>query len=255
MRLGLAEREAILRSAGPYLTPAKMARTIGISTAAIYDRTRKGKLLATKIKYSRRLSAWQVKHGRLLPGLEDALVAWARRDFPRVFSFESPNIFLDERTPRGALLAGQPEPRTWGRASLRQTRSEVTVTKAEVNRTISLTKARLRTAQVSEAVLGLMLLLGVGELELSRILQIPRARLHKKVEGDDFTAEEHAHMLHLTELIRLAFRIFGNIESVREWLRAPNPTLGRPPLSMLSSDHGRIEAERVLGRIEDGVFS
>jgi hypothetical protein len=110
LRLGLAEREAILRSAEPYLKAAEMARAIGTSTRAVYDRVRKGKLLAIKINHLWKLPAWQVKDGRLLPGLEDALAELGEdTDIAAVFFFESPNIFLDERTPREALLAGQPE--------------------------------------------------------------------------------------------------------------------------------------------------
>jgi putative toxin-antitoxin system antitoxin component (TIGR02293 family) len=257
LRLGLAEREAILRSAEPYLKAAEMARAIGTSTRAVYDRVRKGKLLAIKINHLWKLPAWQVKDGRLLPGLEDALAELGEdTDIAAVFFFESPNIFLDERTPEGSAVGRSTRARTWSRPSLRQTRSEVSMTKAEANKAISLIKIRLRRGQLSDAMIGLIRLLDLEDQELSNILQVPRARLHKIAARNDFTSEELARISRLMELIQSALRVLGNVGSVKEWLRSTNPAMAnRAPSSMINSDSERTEAERVLGRIEYGVFS
>jgi putative toxin-antitoxin system antitoxin component (TIGR02293 family) len=130
------------------------------------------------------------------------------------------------------------------------------MTKAEANKAISLIKIRLRRGQLSDAMIGLIRLLDLEDQELSDILQVPRARLHKIAARNDFTSEELARISRLMELIQSALRVLGNVGSVKEWLRSTNPAMAnRAPSSMINSDSERTEAERVLGRIEYGVFS
>jgi putative toxin-antitoxin system antitoxin component (TIGR02293 family) len=48
----------------------------------------------------------------------------------------------------------------------------------------------------------------------------------------------------------------GDRAKAERWMRAPNRALGGArPLDLLESDGGMREVERVLGRIEHGVFS
>jgi putative toxin-antitoxin system antitoxin component (TIGR02293 family) len=49
---------------------------------------------------------------------------------------------------------------------------------------------------------------------------------------------------------------FGDEEKARRWLSRPNRAVGgHAPLTLLDSDAGALAVERVLGRIEHGVYS
>jgi len=69
---------------------------------------------------------------------------------------------------------------------------------------------------------------------------VSRARLPPVIEENIFTLQERVRMLHLTEIILAALRVFRDLVSVREWLRSPNPVMGgKTPLSMISSGQDR----------------
>ncbi len=50
--------------------------------------------------------------------------------------------------------------------------------------------------------------------------------------------------------------VFESDEAAREWFRSPQPALGgSTPLAFADVEPGAREVERLLGRIEQGVFS
>ena len=63
----------------------------------------------------------------------------------------------------------------------------------------------------------------------------------------------------LTRLARIADHVvgvFGSYENGRRWLRSAPPVFGgETVLSQLATEEGTTEVDRVLGRIEHGVFS
>jgi uncharacterized protein (DUF2384 family) len=56
------------------------------------------------------------------------------------------------------------------------------------------------------------------------------------------------------ELVRRAAHILGTDEMVR-WMKEPVPALSnRTPYSLMGTEQGRKDVERVLGQIEHGIF-
>ena len=74
-----------------------------------------------------------------------------------------------------------------------------------------------------------------------------KKRLLKPAESD--------RLARLTRLIVRAEEAIGNLDKAHRWLLKGNRALdGHVPLQLLDSDAGTLAVERVLGRIEHGVF-
>lgn len=57
-------------------------------------------------------------------------------------------------------------------------------------------------------------------------------------------------------IISLAASTLENEEHAREWLKRPLRELGgRTPLQMTATEPGAREVEKVLGRLEHGIFA
>jgi uncharacterized protein (DUF2384 family) len=67
---------------------------------------------------------------------------------------------------------------------------------------------------------------------------------------------ESDRLARLARILVRAEEAFGDSEKAQHWLIEPNRALGgERPLALLGSDAGSGAVERVLGRIEHGVFS
>ncbi len=67
---------------------------------------------------------------------------------------------------------------------------------------------------------------------------------------------ESDRLARVARVVVRAEEAFGDPEKGRRWLSRPNRALGgERPLMMLDSDLGALAVERVLGRIEHGVYS
>lgn len=98
-------------------------------------------------------------------------------------------------------------------------------------------------------------LLGVSKEALGRHLGIAPATLYRRMASGRFSAQESDRLARLMRLLGRGVEVLGNDESAREWFQTPNPSLGgQIPFSLTQSDPGCIEIERLLGRIEEGVF-
>lgn len=70
------------------------------------------------------------------------------------------------------------------------------------------------------------------------------------------SAAESDNLARLARLVVRADEVFGDHDKARRWLGTANRALGgRRPLSMLDNDVGALAVERVLGRIQYGVYS
>jgi putative toxin-antitoxin system antitoxin component (TIGR02293 family) len=63
--------------------------------------------------------------------------------------------------------------------------------------------------------------------------------------------------MHQDRIKQLALDLFdGDEESATRWLKAPQKALGyQPPIDAASTEEGAQEVERLIGRIEQGIFS
>ncbi len=87
---------------------------------------------------------------------------------------------------------------------------------------------------------------------------VGRARTlqRKRTEHTDLSLDESDRLARLARLLVRAEEALGDDEKARRWLSRPNRALGgHAPLTLLDSDAGALAVERVLGRIEHGVYS
>lgn len=83
-----------------------------------------------------------------------------------------------------------------------------------------------------------------------------RTLLRKKQEGKKLSPAESDRLTRVVRIIARTEEALGNREKAHAWLRLPNRALGgQQPLDLLDSDAGSRMVERILGRIEHGVFS
>lgn len=89
-----------------------------------------------------------------------------------------------------------------------------------------------------------------------RMLGSSLRTLQRKVAaGTSLSAAEGANLIEAIRLIDRATEVLGSRTDALAWLVAEIRSLnGRRPIELLESPIGRREVERVLGRIEHGVY-
>jgi hypothetical protein len=106
-------RRKLIQAEGGSLSAGDAAKELGMSKVAILKRYRKGHILAWREERQNavRFPAWQFKNGRLLAGLEAALLklnAGSRLDdFGRMLFFLSNSRFLGGKRPLDCLREGE----------------------------------------------------------------------------------------------------------------------------------------------------
>ena len=88
-------------------------------------------------------------------------------------------------------------------------------------------------------------------------LVIPRRTIERRRdEKRPLTVSESDRLLRVVGVVIHAIDALGSADKARVWLRTPNRALrGRAPLSLVETDIGTRIVERVLGRLEHGVYS
>jgi putative toxin-antitoxin system antitoxin component (TIGR02293 family) len=88
-------------------------------------------------------------------------------------------------------------------------------------------------------------------------LVIPRRTFDRRLESHQpLTVVESDRLLRAARVIVRAIEALGSAEKASNWLRTANRALrGEIPMSMLETDYGARMVERILGRIEHGVYS
>lgn len=98
-----------------------------------------------------------------------------------------------------------------------------------------------------------------GLLEADELFQlvIPRRTFERRRDDKQaLTVAESDRLLRVVRVIVRAVEALGDAAKARKWLRMSNRSLrGSQPLSLLETDIGARMVERVLGRIEHGVYS
>src|SRR5947209_11770106 len=84
---------------------------------------------------------------------------------------------------------------------------------------------------------------------------IPRRTLTSIRRARRLTPEQSDRIARTAGIAALAQRVYGDVETAREWLLTPNPALeGQVPLRLLRTGSGAQLVESVLLRIEYGVY-
>jgi putative toxin-antitoxin system antitoxin component (TIGR02293 family) len=125
-------------------------------------------------------------------------------------------------------------------------RSDAASLKAEVERGLSFAK-----------LVNLTRVMGMTLQAAAEILFIsPRSLQRRKVEGR-LHADESDRLLRLSRMFGLAIELFeGDRDATIGWMNRSLPVLGdASPLEMSKTEPGNLEVERLIGRLEHGVFS
>ena len=116
--------------------------------------------------------------------------------------------------------------------------------------------ALVRQGISAKAVDAALRVLGMGQTELSRALDIPERTLARRKKEGVLSRDESGKLVRLAQVVERAVEVFEDERVALNWLKSPNAALGgSSPLSLLDTDLGSVAVTRTLGRIEHGVFA
>jgi putative toxin-antitoxin system antitoxin component (TIGR02293 family) len=86
---------------------------------------------------------------------------------------------------------------------------------------------------------------------------VSRRTLERRIKDKTrLTPEESDRLIRVVRIMARAIETFGDQKVAIEWMNAPNRAMeGRTPLSIINTDPGIAVVQRILGRIEHGIFS
>jgi putative toxin-antitoxin system antitoxin component (TIGR02293 family) len=89
------------------------------------------------------------------------------------------------------------------------------------------------------------------------LVGIPKRTLTRRRREGRFRQDESDRLVRAARIFGRALSLFdGNLERATDWLSRSQKALGGGvPLEMARTEVGSIEVERVLGRLEHGVFT
>lgn len=92
--------------------------------------------------------------------------------------------------------------------------------------------------------------------ELANLVQISTRTLARRKKARRFQANESERLLRFSRLNSLAIGLFNDdTDAAKEWLKTPSRALdGEIPLAYAKSEIGAREVERLIGRLEHGIF-
>jgi putative toxin-antitoxin system antitoxin component (TIGR02293 family) len=95
-----------------------------------------------------------------------------------------------------------------------------------------------------------------SQAAIYRVVGRARTLQRKRAAHVALSSDESDRLARLARLVARAEAALGTKDKARRWLVTPNRVLaGSTPLSLLDSDAGSLLVERVLGRVEHGIFS
>lgn len=116
--------------------------------------------------------------------------------------------------------------------------------------------ALVRQGISANAIDAAMRVIGIGQSELSRALDIPERTLARRKKEGVLSRDESGKLVRLAQVIERAVEVFEDERAALNWLKSPNPALGgASPLSLLDTELGSAAVVNTLGRIEHGVFA
>ena len=98
-------------------------------------------------------------------------------------------------------------------------------------------------------------LFGIPASAFAALVGMDARTLSRRRREGKLTAKESNALYNLLVLYGHALDVLGDPEMVRNWFSTPAPALGDvPPRELLDTTPGIKEIDRLLGRIEHGVF-
>jgi putative toxin-antitoxin system antitoxin component (TIGR02293 family) len=119
--------------------------------------------------------------------------------------------------------------------------------------------AIVREGLPAEALDHVLAELAEGEIpqaSVYRLIGSGRTLQRKRSQDLKLSALESDRLARLARMLVRTEEVFGDAERSRRWLMEPNRALGgQLPLELLDSDTGTVAVDRILVRIDHGVFS
>lgn len=99
--------------------------------------------------------------------------------------------------------------------------------------------------------------LAIADSTLASLLGIsPKTMARARKTGQPLDASASDRLFRLARIVAMAHRVLENPDAAVNWLKRPQPGLANEiPLQLLSTEAGATEVERLLQRIEFGVYS
>ena len=92
--------------------------------------------------------------------------------------------------------------------------------------------------------------------QLAGKLSISRSTLQRRRTAGRLSSDESGKVMRFSQLLEHATKVFGNVDRARGWLKHPQRGLGGAvPLDYAETEIGAREVDRLLGRIDYGVYS
>lgn len=97
---------------------------------------------------------------------------------------------------------------------------------------------------------------GLSHESIAAFVAISPRTLARRRHTGKLRPDESDRVLRASRIFELALDLFeGDVDDVRAWLETGNPAMaGETPLAFASTDVGAREVERVIGRLQHGVF-
>ena len=89
------------------------------------------------------------------------------------------------------------------------------------------------------------------------LVNIPRRTLTRRKREGRFHQDESDRLVRASRVFARALSLFeGNRDAAKHWLSAPQKAVGgEVPLALARTEVGALEVERLIGRLEHGVFT
>lgn len=122
----------------------------------------------------------------------------------------------------------------------------------DVHELIGTLKQGLPTAAFEK----LRVTLDVGKTELATVIGISERTLARRLKAGQFNSEESERIYRVARLLARAGEVLESEGDAVAWLKTPKRHLkGVTPLLYADTEVGAQTVERLLGRVEHGVFS
>jgi putative toxin-antitoxin system antitoxin component (TIGR02293 family) len=88
------------------------------------------------------------------------------------------------------------------------------------------------------------------------ILNVSVKTMERKKSDDLLDKRTSSYIIEVAKVVEHAFEVFESEEKVQHWLNAPNKALNQmKPIDLFEMPTGLGMVNRILGRIEEGVYS
>jgi putative toxin-antitoxin system antitoxin component (TIGR02293 family) len=108
-----------------------------------------------------------------------------------------------------------------------------------------------------EVALDLAKRFDISQDRLSELAQIAKTTLHRRIkEHQPLAQDESERVIRLYTVYQKAVEVFEDEERAARWFSSrPKALGGKTPLEFMKTEPGARYVEKLLGRIEHGVFS